>query len=83
MIDLNDFKLKSQCVPFGVALPSETPVYEEVTEEDGTTATYLTCEVIIWVGRYPELADAFYRQDVLDFSSRDRHLPSDNSCTSI
>lgn len=88
-IDLNDFKLKSQCVPFGVALPSETPVYEEVTEEDGTTATYLTCEVILWVGRYPELADAFYSQDVFTgqsmeiFYSKYEPLKEDPTYTNI
>lgn len=63
-LDLNDFKLKSQCVPFGVAIPSPEPVYEDVVEADGTTATYLTCEVVIWIGRYPELADAFYSEDI-------------------
>lgn len=68
-IDLNDFKLKSQCVPFGVALPSESPVYEEVTEPDGTIATYLTCEVILWIGRYPELANAFYDENIFTSQS--------------
>lgn len=63
-LDTKDFKLKSQCVPFGVALPSETPVYEDVTENDGTVSTYLVCEVIIWIGRYPELADAFYDKSI-------------------
>ncbi len=63
-IDLNDFKLKSQCVPFGVALPSESPSYEDVTNDDGTTSTYLTCEVILWIGRYPELAESFYDESV-------------------
>lgn len=63
-LDLNDFTLKSQCVPFGVALPSETPIYEEVTEADGTTSTYLTCEVVLWTGRYPELATVFYDENI-------------------
>ena len=63
-LDMNDLKLKSQCVPFGVAVPSESPVYEDVTEENGNVSTYLTCEVILWIGRYPELADAFYSDSV-------------------
>ena len=63
-LDTKDFKLKSQCVPFGVALPSEVPVYEDIIEEDGTVSTYLTCEVILWIGRYPELADAFYDKTI-------------------
>lgn len=88
-IDLNDFKLKSQCVPFGVAIPSETPVYEEITESDGKVATYLTCEVILWVGRYPELADAFYSQEVFTgqsmeiFYSKYEPLKEDPTYTNI
>lgn len=63
-LDLKDFKLKSQCIPFGVVLPSESPSYEDVTESDGTVSTYLTCEVAIWINRYPELANAFYSEEV-------------------
>lgn len=62
-LDINTLKLKSQCVPFGVVIPSEEPVYESVTEEDGTIATYLTTDVVIWTGRYPELTDAFYDEE--------------------
>ena len=53
-LDMNDLKLKSQCVPFGVAVPSESPVYEDVTEENGNVSTYLTCEVDIqnWQMRF-------------------------------
>jgi len=62
-IDLsNGFNLKSQCIPFGVAIPSPDPVYECV-EEDGNTTEYLVCDVAIWIGRFPELADAFYSND--------------------
>lgn len=63
-LDLKDFTLKSQCVPFGVVLPSESPVYEDVTEASGAVSTYLTCEVVIWISRYPELSDAFYNADI-------------------
>lgn len=59
----NGFELKSQCVPFGVAIPTPEPVYEDVIEEDGTVSTYLTCEVILWTGRYPELLEAVYNED--------------------
>ena len=88
-IDLNDFKLKSQCVPFGVALPAESPVYEEVKNDDGTTSTYLTCEVILWIGRYPELADAFYDENIFTgqsmeiFYSKYEPLKDDPSYTNI
>lgn len=63
-LDISTLSLKSQCVPFGVAIPSSEPVYEAVTEDNGTISTYLTCEVVIWIGRYPELTDAFYNDDV-------------------
>lgn len=63
-IEDGKYVLKSICVPFGVALPSETPKYEDVIEADGTTATYLTCDVVIWIGRYPELSDAFYNSEI-------------------
>ena len=60
-IDISDgFKLKSQCIPFGVAIPSPEPQYEDIVEEDGTIAQYLVCDVVIWIGRYPELASAMY-----------------------
>ena len=88
-IDLNDFKLKSQCVPFGVALPTESPTYEEVKNDDGTTSTYLTCEVILWIGRYPELADAFYDENIFTgqsmeiFYSKYEPLKDDPTYTNI
>ena len=88
-LDLNDLTLKSQCVPFGVVLPSETPVYEEVTESDGKVATYLTCEVVLWIGRYPELAEAFYDESVFTAQSmeilysKSEPLKEDPSYTNI
>lgn len=88
-LDLNDLTLKSQCVPFGVVLPSETPVYEEVTESDGKVATYLTCEVVLWIGRYPELAQAFYDESVFTAQSmeilysKSEPLKEDPSYTNI
>lgn len=68
-LDINDFQLKSQCIPFGVALPSESPTYEDVVEANGTVSTYLTCEVILWIGRYPELADAIYDKNIFTSQS--------------
>ena len=88
-LDMKDLKLKSQCVPFGVAVPSESPVYEDVTEENGNVSTYLTCEVILWIGRYPELADAFYSDSVFTnqsmeiFYSNSAPLKDDPTYTDI
>lgn len=88
-LDMKDLKLKSQCVPFGVAIPSETPVYEDIAEENGSVSTYLTCEVILWIGRYPELADAFYSDSVFTnqsmeiFYSNSTPLKDDPTYTDI
>ena len=88
-LDMNDLKLKSQCVPFGVAVPSESPVYEDIAEENGNVSTYLTCEVILWIGRYPELADAFYSDSVFTnqsmeiFYSNSAPLKDDPTYTDI
>lgn len=62
-LDLTTLTLKSKCVPFGVAIPSDTPTYEDVEEADGTKSTYLVSDVILWIGRYPELAEAIYDEE--------------------
>jgi len=88
-LDIKDFVLKSQCVPFGVVLPSDYPVYEDVTEPSGAISTYLTCEVVIWIGRYPELAEAFYSSDIFTnqsmeiFYSKCVPLDGDESYTDV
>lgn len=50
-------------VPFGVVTDAPA-TYEEVTEEDGTKATYLVVEIILWVGRYPELFETIYSDEI-------------------
>lgn len=62
-LDLTTLTLKSKCVPFGVAIPSDTPTYEDVEEADGTKSIYLVSDVILWIGRYPELAEAIYDEE--------------------
>ncbi len=85
----NGYKLKSQCIPFGVAIPSEKPVYEDVVEEDGTVSQYLVCDVVIWIGRYPELADTIYNDEHLFnhsmeiLYSKSEPLAEDNSYANI
>ena len=58
-------ELESLCVPFGVTVPPAEPVYETVVEDDDTLSTYLTTDVILWTGRYPELLEAVYDDKVL------------------
>lgn len=58
-----EYVLKDVTVPFGVVIPDS---YNWVTQEEyGTTQEYLTVEAYLWVGRYPDLKDAFYSDDVL------------------
>lgn len=56
---------KSLTVPFGV-VPSQDDVhYEDVKEPNGDIKTYIVADCILWIGRYPELADAVYSDDWL------------------
>jgi hypothetical protein len=92
----HDYKLNKQtlemeslCVPFGVAVPSPEPVYESVVEADDTISTYLTTDVILWTGRYPELEDAMYDDTIMFgqsmevFFSRCAPLAEDPTYTDI
>lgn len=53
----------TKCVPYGT-VPDGEFTFEEVTEANGTKATYLTADVILWSGKYPEIMDAVYSDDV-------------------
>jgi hypothetical protein len=55
-LDLETLTIKSVCVPFGVAIPSEEPVYEDVTEEDGTVSYCLWSGSIIPLCFLPNLS---------------------------
>lgn len=53
----------TKCIPYGT-VPDGAFTFEEVTESNGTKATYLTAEVILWSGKYPEIMDAAYSESV-------------------
>lgn len=58
-----NLEYKSKCVPYGV-VPADTAFeYVDVTEDDGSVATYLCCDAILWEKRYPELVDAMNSGD--------------------
>ena len=61
-IDWEDWSVKSLCVPFGV-VKADTFDWETVNEY-GTDVEYLTCEAILWTGRYPELKQTIYSEDI-------------------
>ena len=61
-IDWEDWSVKSLCVPFGV-VKANTFEWETVNEY-GVDVDYLTCEAILWTGRYPELKETIYSEDI-------------------
>lgn len=64
VLDKESLEFKSLCVPFGVAIPSESPTYESVVE-NGKVNKYLVSDVILWTGRYPELKEAVYNENIM------------------
>ena len=61
MID-DDYNFKSVCVPYGVVTMDEFE-FEEV-DEYGEKVEYMTANVVLWTGRYPELMEAIYSEDI-------------------
>lgn len=64
IITNTSFDIVNECIPFGVIPESSDLQLEEVLETDGETVnTYLTCQIILWVGRY-NIMDAAYSDDI-------------------
>lgn len=62
--DINGFQIIDETVPFGVIPENCDPKIEEVLEPDGLTKNYyLSCDCIIWSGRY-QIMDAKYSDDI-------------------
>ncbi len=59
----DDWELKVVTRPYGVI--TENSEGWETVNEHGTDVEYLTLTAILWTGRYPELKDAFYSDDIL------------------
>lgn len=57
------FKFKSTCIPYGTVPEANNAHYEEVEEADGTKATYLVCDIILW-NRFEDLMKTIYSEDV-------------------
>ena len=58
----DDYNFKSLCVPYGVVTMDEFE-FEEV-DEYGEKVEYMTANVVLWTGRYPELMEAIYSEDI-------------------
>lgn len=57
----DDWNMKSACVPYGVVTNDDFGF--EMVEEYGEQVEYMTANVILWTGRYPELMEAIYADD--------------------
>lgn len=62
----NGIEYKDLTVPFGfVPYQSEdTLCFEDVLEPNGKIVTYLVGDIILWTGRYPQLLEAVYSDDI-------------------
>lgn len=64
VITNTSFDIVNECIPFGCIPESANLQLEEVIEADGETVnTYLTCQIILWTGRY-NIMDAAYSDDI-------------------
>jgi hypothetical protein len=63
VIDDSGITVNDLTLPYGVVPESCDPEFIEVTEKDGSKATYLVCSLILWTGRYPEILEAKSQTD--------------------
>ena len=59
----DDWEIKDVTRPYGVIVEGSEDW--ETVDEHGTEVEYLTFNAILWVGRYPELNEAAYSNEVL------------------
>lgn len=62
--DAGKYVFKMITVPYGFVPPQDNVHYEEVEEKDGTVNTYLVADIILWTGRYPELLQTKYSDEI-------------------
>lgn len=60
--DEDGLKFESLTVPFGVVCENKYDF--EIVNEYGKDVEYLVSDVILWTGRYPELKEAIYSDDI-------------------
>lgn len=58
------YYLRSLTVPYGTVPYQDNVHYEEVEEKDGSIKTYQVADIILWTGRYPQLLDTKYDDDI-------------------
>ena len=75
-----DYLFKSITVPYGTVPQQEGVSFETVDEGGGVSNTYMVADIILWTGRYPELLDAIYSEDIY-FAQSMEILPSETKRT--
>ena len=64
VITNTSMEIINECIPFGTIPESSDLKLEEILEPDGETInTYLTCQLILWTGRF-NIMDAAYSDDI-------------------
>lgn len=71
-----DWEFKTLTVPYGVVKNDSFDF--EMVDEYGIQVEYLTAEVILWIGRYPELKEAIYSEDFYFNQSMELNLENGN-----
>lgn len=71
VVDEDGYYIRDVTIPFGVVpFQDETTLcFEDVTEEDGSVVTYLVGNIILWTGRYPDIIDLKYSDEVYYYQS--------------
>lgn len=59
-----EYVFQSLCVPFGTVPQQDNYYFEDITEPNGETHTYLVADIILWTARYPELEKAIYSDEI-------------------
>lgn len=57
------YRIKTLTVPYGV-VPNQDDVHYEDVDVNGKTETYLVCDIILWTGRYPQLLETKYDEEI-------------------
>lgn len=58
------YRFKSLTVPYGVVPIQDGVHYEDVEETNGVIHTYQVADIILWTGRYPQLLDTSYSDEI-------------------
>lgn len=69
------YKFRSVCVPWGCVPENHNAHFEEVEEQDGTKATYLVADIILW-NRFEDVFKTFYSDEVYANQSMEINVSS-------